>query len=244
MKVSITVCDHCGQQIANPNPQTNSFKASVGQCVIEKDVCDDCRGIMMAYMKGFFNGMDSKEECVDEPDTTVVDEPTMADEPDTTVVNGSAAANESDETIVDEPDTTDEPVTIDDEKMQNTTVPSKTKKGPLAGDEKQKIDADYKAGVPIETIAESVGRSVKICEKYIKMRFSNIPEDNDPLVSEDTAETDDKVDADDETSTKILDEGKILALYKAGWTIKNIAGDCHCEEEDVKRVLRKRTNKE
>lgn len=35
----------------------------------------------------------------------------------------------------------------------------------------------------------------------------------------------------------LADKGKILALRKARWSIKEIAVDCHCTEECVKEIL-------
>jgi hypothetical protein len=34
-----------------------------------------------------------------------------------------------------------------------------------------------------------------------------------------------------------VDKGKVVALHKAGWTVKNIAGDITASEETVEEVL-------
>lgn len=39
------------------------------------------------------------------------------------------------------------------------------------------------------------------------------------------------------SDAKAVDRGKIRALRKAGWRLKEIAVDCHCTEECVKVVL-------
>lgn len=38
-------------------------------------------------------------------------------------------------------------------------------------------------------------------------------------------------------TNKDIDTGKIKALARAGWSIKDIAGDCSCMEDTVRKVL-------
>ena len=35
-----------------------------------------------------------------------------------------------------------------------------------------------------------------------------------------------------------IDKGKVVALHKAGWTVKNIAGDITASEETVEEVIK------
>lgn len=40
-----------------------------------------------------------------------------------------------------------------------------------------------------------------------------------------------------ESDIKFVDQGRAKALYKAHWSIKDIAIDCHCTEECVKEII-------
>lgn len=39
---------------------------------------------------------------------------------------------------------------------------------------------------------------------------------------------------------EMVDQGKAMALWRAGWSIKNIAIDCRCTEECVLQIVRQK----
>lgn len=46
-----------------------------------------------------------------------------------------------------------------------------------------------------------------------------------------------KLEAKKPAGKRPVDKGKVVALHKAGWTVKNIAGDITASEETVNAVL-------
>ena len=66
--------------------------------------------------------------------------------------------------------------------------------------------------------------------EFVKMKKKlETPEQNIVI----TAETPEK----SKPKTAPLDKGKMLALRKAGWSLTEIAGECHCAVSTVSRIL-------
>lgn len=105
-----------------------------------------------------------------------------------------------------------------------------TVKGPLTKDQKELVAKMYEEKKSLEEIAKAVGRTEASCQKYIdkylntKKSKVNAEVKEEPVVTEDGRK---------------VDEGKVMALAKAGWNPRRIANDMNLDVDTVKEVLSK-----
>lgn len=136
-----------------------------------------------------------------------------------------SANKDKEETFI--PKTDDMPEDIEDKKS-STNLSSAERKMII----KKEIYELYKSGMQRQDIANKYNINIQTVTNYIK-------ELADPSEIRWTRRR--KVGEPIDLSKIDIDEGKIMALYKAKWQIKDIAGDMSLTEDIVSSVIKKKS---
>ena len=88
------------------------------------------------------------------------------------------------------------------------------------------------AGFSLEAVSEKYGASKKTIEERIKLYESN-------LVQDDKCENEELRMNVEKAMIAVTDQGKVLALARAGWKLKDIADELDVTEQVIKKVLQR-----
>lgn len=88
------------------------------------------------------------------------------------------------------------------------------------------------AGISMEAVSEKYGASKKTIEERIKLYESN-------LVQDDKCENEELRMIVEKAMIAATDQGKVLALARAGWKLKDIADELDVTEQVIKKVLQR-----
>ena len=92
------------------------------------------------------------------------------------------------------------------------------------------IMKELAAGISMEAVSEKYGASKKTIEERIKLYESN-------LVQDDKCENEELRMIVEKAMIAATDQGKVLALARAGWKLKDIADELDVTEQVIKKVL-------
>lgn len=92
------------------------------------------------------------------------------------------------------------------------------------------IMKELAAGFSLEAVSEKYGASKKTIEERIKLYESN-------LVQDDECENEELRMIVEKAMIAVIDQGKVLALARAGWKLKDIAAELDVTEQVIKKVL-------
>ena len=121
-------------------------------------------------------------------------------------------------------------------------VVTPVQKGPLSRYQKQLVKSLHMQGKPFDEIVAAVGRQETVVRNYITNYIETGRVDKN--LKEDIIKPVNKVVKEKSTPKVVeqkekVDEGKIMALSRAGWTPISIARDMYIDVEIVKEVLAK-----
>lgn len=119
---------------------------------------------------------------------------------------------------------------------------SSVQKGPLSRYQKQLVKSLHMQGKPFDEIVAAVGRQETVVRNYITNYIETGRVDKN--LKEDVVKPVPKIVKEKSTPKVVeqkekVDEGKIMALSRAGWTPISIARDMYIDVEIVKEVLAK-----
>lgn len=244
MKINLSICDRC-KKVIGEKQQIIPMTVKVGDASFEHELCKKCADSTKVEIKKLFGNVKLDYSAIIKTEDGVEA---------TTEEIMQAGVEQNTKTEIVKPTETTKPIVVAE--LPNVQIDA-TQKGPLTLEQKKIAEAGYKAGLSLSDIAAKVGRKEETCKKYIDKMFGGNSVEAVPTqavnteivqetIVEDNAKIDDVMveDATDtiiehQTENKHLDEGKIIALLKAGWNFKDIAYDCHCEIDDVKGIAEK-----
>ena len=255
MKINLSLCDRC-KKVIGEKQQIIPMSIKIGDMTFEHELCKKCADSTKAEIKKLFGNVKLDYSAIIKTEEDV-------ETPVEEVANTQKQEETKQNVIVTKGETLR---TVNVENLPDVPIDT-LQKGPLTLEQKRIVEACYKADFSLSQIAAKVGRKEETCKKYIEKIFGNISGDkhvesdtlNDtpidtPIVEPMSKTVDEPVNEKTDNDTveknsvpeeanavpdKHLDEGKIVALLKAGWNYKAIAYDCHCEIEDVQHVAEK-----